>query len=60
MPQSRIKGRTREVCALLRLQPSVVDQSLHLAAQALPHLDGPLRNWRRDYLAAACAYAACR
>lgn len=55
-PQTRAKGRTREVCALLNLQPSVVDQAIHLVDQALTELPG----WRRDCMAASCAYAACR
>jgi len=47
----------REYCALLRLQPPVVDQALHVLEQAIPTLMG---NWRRDLLAASAAYAACR
>lgn len=57
MLQSKVKGRAREFCALLRLQPSVVEQALHLLSQAIPHLLG---SWRRDHLAAAATYAACR
>lgn len=55
--QGKLKGRTREYCALLRLQPAVVDQALHVLEQAIPQLMG---HWRRDLLAASAAYAACR
>ena len=47
----------REYGALLHLQPPVLDQALHLLAQAIPDLMG---NWRRDNLSAAVVYAACR
>ncbi|PRW56236.1 Transcription factor IIIB 90 kDa subunit [Chlorella sorokiniana] len=55
--QGKLKGRVREYCALLRLQPPVIDQALHVLEQAIPSLMG---NWRRDLLAASAAYAACR
>lgn len=55
--QGKLKGRVREYCALLRLQPPVVDQALHVLEQAISTLMG---NWRRDLLAASAAYAACR
>ena len=56
-PQGKLKARVREYCALLRLQPPVVDQALHVLEQAIPSVMG---NWRRDLLAASAAYAACR
>ncbi|EFN58516.1 hypothetical protein CHLNCDRAFT_140579 [Chlorella variabilis] len=55
--EARLKARVREFAALLRLQPPVVDQALHVAGRAVPHCLG---NWRRDHLAAAATYAACR
>ncbi|PSC71655.1 molecular chaperone [Micractinium conductrix] len=55
--QAKTKARVREMAALLQVQPAVQNQAVHLLEQALPLLTVA---WRRDNLAAAAAYAACR
>ncbi|KAL4452421.1 hypothetical protein ABPG75_008083 [Micractinium tetrahymenae] len=55
--EAKARDRVRQFCALLELQPAVVEQAVHLMGRAAPQL---LHRWRRDLLAAAVTYAACR
>ena len=55
--QAKVRQRLQQAANQLRLPPPVRGQAVHLMERALPAVLG---SWRRDYIAAAAAYAACR